>query len=134
VEAVFAFPVPGPQHPLGVLELYRRAPGPLDDTELNVASLYAEAIGYVIEAALPAAGSPTEKATTAEAALVDPSNPFSRSEVFVASGVVAVQLDVSVDEGLARIRAHAYAHDLSITGVSADIVAGRLALPPHGGP
>jgi hypothetical protein len=134
VEAVFAFPVPGPQHSLGVLELYRRAAGPLNDTELNVASLYAEAIGYVIRSALPDADSPTDTATKAEAALVDPSNPFTRSEVYVASGVVALQLDVSVDEGLARVRAHAYAYDLAITAVAADIVAGRLSLSANGEP
>jgi hypothetical protein len=54
--------------------------------------------------------------------------------VYVASGVVALQLDVSVDEGLARVRAHAYAYDLAITAAAADIVAGWLSLSANGEP
>lgn len=38
VQAVFAFPLTGPQHCLGVLELYRRAPGALDDEQLECAA------------------------------------------------------------------------------------------------
>jgi hypothetical protein len=42
--------------------------------------------------------------------------------------MVAVQLGVSADEGLARLRAYTYAQSRSITDVAADIVAKRLSL------
>jgi hypothetical protein len=128
VQAVFAFPVLAAQQSLGVLELYRRAPGALDDAQLGHASHCADVIGRIILAAVPRAGSPAETKLVAEAALLHANNPFNRSEVYVASGVVAVQLDVSADEALARIRAHAFAEGVSIASAVADIVAGRLSL------
>jgi GAF domain-containing protein len=55
VEAVFAFPMPGPQHSLGVLELYRRTAGALTDEQLNYAQLCAEVLGHAIVSTLPSA-------------------------------------------------------------------------------
>jgi GAF domain-containing protein len=129
VHAVFAFPVPGPQHPLGVLELYRRTRGPLGDDQLNYAALCADTIGHVIMAAVSPTLSPAEATLRAEAVLQRPSNPFARSEMQVAAEMVALQLNVSADEALIRIRAHAYARDESVTEASTDIMAGRLTLP-----
>ncbi|MFI9402303.1 hypothetical protein [Nocardia sp. NPDC052316] len=53
---------------------------------------------------------------------------FSRTEVYIAAGMVAVQLAVPSDEGLDRLRACAYAQRRSRTAVAADIVARRLPL------
>ena len=128
IGAIFAFPVPGPLHSLVVLELYRRAAGRLTDAQLNSAHLCAEQIGHTVVSSLPAAASPAETALLAEAALLHPGNPFNRSEVAVAAEMVALQLNVSSDEALARIRAHAYAQNLSVTLAAVDIMAGRLEL------
>jgi hypothetical protein len=64
----------------------------------------------------------------AEAAVVQPDNPFNRSEVSVAAEMVSLQLNISFDEALTRRRAHACAQDDSVTLAAADIMAGRLEL------
>jgi hypothetical protein len=126
VRAVFAFPVPGP---LGVLELYRRTPGPLSDDQIDIATACADAIGDIVRAQFQTNGQLIAEATgTAEAASLHPSNPFTRSRVHEAREVVAQQLDISPDEALARIRAHSYAQDLSTIEAAADILQGRFPL------
>ena len=42
--------------------------------------------------------------------------------------MVMVDLGVSLDEAMARMRAHAYAHERSLTDVARDIVDGSLNL------
>ena len=49
-----------------------------------------------------------------------------RTVLFQAQGMVMMQLDVSLADALARIRAHAYAHNRPLSEVAADIVARRL--------
>lgn len=135
VSAVFAFPVPGHRRPMGVLELYRREAGDLDVAELESASACAVAIGHTLmdnwDALTATAGSADlaiESAALHEAAVNGPSDPFSRSQVYVAAGMVAVQLAVPVDEGLDRLRAYAYGTGESVTEIAADIVARRLSM------
>jgi hypothetical protein len=129
VEAVFAFPVPGAHsESMGVLELYRRAPGPLSDDQVNSAATCGEAIGEIIRMHIPSTAGELDAATDAEPASLDYKNPFSRSAVYQASGMVALQLGISTGEALARIRAHAYAQGVPITHAAADIVAQRFSI------
>ena len=51
-----------------------------------------------------------------------------RAQVHQASGMVSIQLEISVAEALLRIRAHAFTTGLPIGVVAADIVARRLRL------
>jgi len=53
--------------------------------------------------------------------------------VHQATGMLSVQMAVSMDEALVRLRAHAFAHDKSVVEVSRDVVARRLRLSPEGG-
>jgi len=58
-----------------------------------------------------------------------------RSEVYQASGIVAVQLGVPAAEALLRMRAHAFAADQTLDAVAAAIVDRRLRLDePAPGP
>ena len=50
----------------------------------------------------------------------------SRARVHQATGMVMAQLSVSSDDGIALLRAHAYAHQQSLAATSADIIARRL--------
>ncbi|MEV0252401.1 GAF and ANTAR domain-containing protein [Nocardia sp. NPDC050712] len=133
VNAVFAFPVPGSRRPIGVLELYRTSVGGLTPTAQHSASGCALAIGKALRAdwqerALSAGG--VEFALEI-GELPDPSaeeEEFSRTEVYVASGMAAVQLGVSAEEGLDRLRAYSYAQSRSLAEVAADLVARRLSL------
>jgi GAF domain len=133
--AVFAFPVLSLERPLGVLELYRYTVGELSSTQQDSAAVCAGAIAGTLAsnwrnhlsgaidavAAIEAASSESDTPLTA-------GNRFSRAGVYVASGMVAVQLGVSADEGLDRLRAYTYAEGRSITEVAADIIAKRLSL------
>jgi hypothetical protein len=129
VEAVFAFPLPGVKHALGVLELYRKTPGELDEEQHSAAATCAEAIGHAILSNVPYRDIDVEAAVGVEAASLHSSNPFNRSELHIAAGMVAVHLHVSIDEALARIRAHAYSSGTAVSAAAGEIVARRLTLP-----
>ena len=51
-----------------------------------------------------------------------------RLEVYQAQRMVMVDLGVSIDEAMARIRGHAYAEGRHLSDVAKDIVAGKLRL------
>ncbi|MEV0334419.1 GAF and ANTAR domain-containing protein [Nocardia sp. NPDC050717] len=126
VQAIYAFPVPGNGSPLGVLELHRGTAGDLSAAEEESGMACATAIGRLLE-------SDVDRLAVA-AELEDPGlvigadDEFSRALVFNASGMVAVQLAVSAEEGLARLRAYCFATGRPIGDVAADIVARRLSL------
>ncbi len=132
-EAVFAFPVPGPEQAIGVLELYRRSSGDLEPRQYESATMCATAVGQTLmshwERQLPMA---VDTAAAIDAASVaaepSPADTYSRADVYIAAGMVAVQLDISVADGLDRLRAYSYANNRSIKDVAADIVGRRLSL------
>lgn len=133
--AVFAFPVLAPSHALGVLELYRRTTGDMDAGQRESASVCARAIADTLlvnwathlSGAIDAVAA-IEAASSDPDAPLTPGNQFSRARVYIASGMVAIQLGVSADEGLDRLRAYTYAQGRSISDVAADLVAKRLSL------
>jgi hypothetical protein len=139
VGAVFAFPVPGQDHPIGVLELYRHTSGDdLNEDELQSAMVCAIAIGHTLQlnwdAHLTAAAdveAAIEAAAVAGARLDQPDNPFTRSQVHVAAGMIAVQLAITTAEALDRLRAHSYANRRSIALVAGDVVARRTSFRGH---
>jgi hypothetical protein len=45
--------------------------------------------------------------------------------------VIAAQLATTAEEGLSRLRAHAYAYHRPLSEVAADVVAGRLHFDQH---
>jgi AmiR/NasT family two-component response regulator len=51
-----------------------------------------------------------------------------RMVVHQAAGVAMVQLDTTIEEAMARLRATAYAEDVSINALAADVVSGRRRL------
>lgn len=134
VAAVFAFPIPGELRPMGVLELYRRTVGALTEHELGSARVCATAIRAGLEAnwrtQVTRSGGPSAAVQAAAlhgVAAPTPEDPFTRSQVHVAAGMVAVQLKESTRDGLARLRAYAYTHRRSVLAVAADVVSRRLS-------
>jgi hypothetical protein len=133
IAAVFAYPIPGPGQPMGVLELYRRTEGALSEQEHQSALLCATALERTLQSnwAEHLMQSADEEAAIDAAALSGnvpgPPDPFTRSQVYVAAGMVAVQVMESTADALARLRAHAYAQGRSISAVAADVVARRLS-------
>jgi len=118
VRAVFALPLQWGAVNLGVLDLYRLQPGALDDAQLR------DAIAAADAAALMMLGLRTDP----DHGGVDwlDHAVAHRAEIHQAAGMVSVQLDVTVAEALARMRAHAFVHDRLLIDVACDVVARRL--------
>ena len=121
VRAVFGFPLQVGAVRLGALNLYRDQPGPMTDDQyadsLVLAGLAARAVLAMQAHASPGALAPE---------LEEGAN--FRFVVHQASGMVAVQLGVSVGEALVRLRAYAFAGDQLVADVAEAIVARKLRL------
>jgi hypothetical protein len=123
VGAVFAFPLQVGAARLGVMDVYRHSPGLLSEESLAQAVTFAE---VAVEMLLDAQGHAVvgEVAEGLDRAL------DSHYVIYQAQGMTMVDLGASLADALARMRAHAYAHERSLQEIARDIVAGRLHLTP----
>ena len=126
--AVFAFPLAVGAIRAGTLGLYRDRPGPLAGRQLGDALLFADA------ATLLLLNAQTDGSPVAESDRQPADFPWHRAEIDQATGMLTEQLGVSIADAFARLRAYAYANDLRLSDVAADIVARRLRLHPGPGP
>jgi ANTAR domain/GAF domain len=124
--AVYALPVTVANMPAGSLTLFRVRPGSLDPAELAGSFVVAEF------AALPLLDMMSE---ALDAAVTEPGSSawaelgvLSRVEVNQATGVLIAQLDIEPPDALIRLRAYAFAHDMSGSEVARDVIAHRLTL------
>lgn len=126
VRAVFGFPLQVGAVRLGALNLYCDRPGPLTDDQhadaLVMADVAAQAI-LVLQADAP----PGKLASELEA------GADFHHVVHQASGMVAVQLQISVGQALIRLRAYAFGNDRPLTEVARDVVARRLRFDARSG-
>lgn len=119
VRAVFAFPLQVGASRLGVLDVFRDRVGPLTWQSLAMCLTFAQvAVTSLLDG-------------QERAGLNDADDGFDgglgpRTVLFQAQGMVMIQLEVSLADALARIRAHAYAENRPLSEVAADIVARRL--------
>ncbi len=121
--AVFAFPLQAGAIRVGVLSLYRAQPGPLTPGELADTLVFAGfALQLVLDAAAGISGSPEYRPLDG---LQD-----SRAEVYQATGMISVQLGVSLEEAFARLRAHAFAASIPLGDVAKDVANRRLRMRP----
>jgi ANTAR domain len=128
VSAVFAFPLVMGAIRAGTMGLHRSSPGPLTRAQLGDCLLLADAATVLL---LDGAHSDGDGA--AGGAGLDGQAPdlaAHRAEIDQATGMLTVQLGVSVTEAFARLRAYAYGQDRRLADVADDIVARRLRLPP----
>jgi hypothetical protein len=117
-QAVFALPLRAGGLEVGVLDLYRDTPGPLDGQQLTDALDFADAVTDLLLAeALPDA---EPEAGTGDGCWAE------RAVVHQATGMVSVQLGVPVTEAFVRLRAHAFAAERGLDEVAEDVVARRL--------
>jgi hypothetical protein len=135
VNALFTFPVPDGRRPMGVLELYRRAGGGLAPGECKSATVCAVAIARKMQsnwktyvARVGDAERALDSAAVVDAARSQSADPFTRTQIHVAAGMVALQLGVSTGESVDRLRAYSYASRRSLSSIAADIIARRLSL------
>jgi hypothetical protein len=119
VHAIFAFPLRVGAVRIGVLDLYRDTPGQLTTLELADAVAFADAATILMLYLQEHPGPDGENS-----ALTGPID--SQAEVHQATGMITVQLGVSLTAALLRLRAHAYDSGQSVTDVAADVVGRRL--------
>ena len=118
IRAVFAFPLQAGAARVGAMDVYRDEVGTLSEEALAVALTFAEV------ATLTLLDARHGRSVLAEDAVDD------HVEVFQAQGMVMVQLDVSLTEAIARLRAHAFASNRRLSDVARDVVRGNLELEP----
>ena len=117
--AVFGFPMHIGDVKLGVLDLYRDEPGPLTDEQ------HADALAMADIAAAQRSDRAGGRAAGELAAELESESSFPYV-VHQASGMVAVQLGISVGQALVRLRAHAFGNDQSLREVADAVVASTL--------
>jgi hypothetical protein len=125
-QAMFALPLQAGAIRVGVLSLYRKVPGPLSAGELADVLVFADiALQLLLDASAGISGSPTYL----------PLDTLSerRAVVYQATGMISVQLGVSLAEALARLRAHAFASSAALGDIAGEVVSGRLRFDPGGG-
>lgn len=121
VRAVFGFPLEVGAARLGSLNLYRDEPGSMTDEE------YADALVLSRVAARALLTMQAQAPPGALATELEEGANF-RFVVHQASGMVSVQLGVTVGEALARLRAYAFGNDWALTMVAEAVVARQLRL------
>jgi hypothetical protein len=122
--AIFALPLQAGAIRVGVLSLYRALPGPLSAGELADVLVFADvALQLLLDAASGITGS---------AGYRPPLEGLSdrRAMVYQATGMVSVQLGVSLEEALARLRARAFISGTALGDIAGDVVSRRLRFDP----
>ncbi len=126
VSAIFVLPVAVASCYVGALDLYRNRRGALNNEALRGGLLAAEL------AALPLLDLMSADVDWASAAQGDDGwdqlASLERVEVYQATGMLMAALGVSPAEALVRLRAHAYANDMTASEVAWAIVERRLRL------
>ena len=125
VQAVFALPIEINSAQVGALDLFRRAAGPLSETQLAgglLAARIAEAplLDLINEAIVAGADGQGRDAKQMPR--------LARVEVYQATGMIMGRLDVGPDEALMRLRGHAFSHNMTASEVAWEIVQRRLVL------
>ncbi len=125
--ALFAFPLQAGAIRAGVLSLYRARPGPLTPQHLADALALADiALQLLLDGTSGISG------VTGYRPLDGLSD--SHAEVYQATGMISVQMGVSLEEALVRLRAHAFAASTPLDDVAGDVVSRLLRFDPEPGP
>jgi len=125
--AMFSLPLQAGAIWMGVLSLYRVVPGSMTAEELADVLVFADiALQMVLDGAAGISGSPGYQPLDG---LSD-----SRAEVYQATGMISVQLGVTLEEAFVRMRAHAFASGAALGAVADDVVSRQLRLSRDPGP
>jgi hypothetical protein len=119
VRAVFCLPLQQGAVSLGVLDLYADRGGPLEADRLAMGVAFARAATDVL-----LDGDTVDRAGELDAGLS--ASFVDRARIHQAQGMVMVDLQVSLAEALARMRARAFASDASLLDVADQVIAGIL--------
>jgi len=124
VRATFAFPLLVGAARFGVLHLHSPRVRTLTTREIAISLLLTElAMEIVLDAFAPVG----EPMPSKEPLL---GSPDRRDQIYQAQGMLMVELGISLEEALARMRALAFSSGQELANVAADIVARRTHLEP----
>ncbi len=125
VRSVFSFPLQEGAVSFGVLELYADRTGPLDPDSLAMAAAFARAATEVIldGGAITADGE-------LDSGIRD--SVRSRAPIHQAQGMVMVDLGISLAEALTRMRARAFARNVTLLELAYEVIAGTLTTETWG--
>jgi hypothetical protein len=122
VRAVFAFPLRIGAINVGALDLYRDQPGDLDTDQLPAALMAADAAALAVlnlDSPYPPGASDLDART------------LNQPQVHQATGMVQVQLDVSIEDAFLMLRARAFTTGRPLVDVAIDVVERRLRFSPE---
>jgi GAF domain-containing protein len=119
VLAVFSFPLQLGAVRFGVLTCTRAAAGPLATDEVTACLIFADVATELLLDSSPTGSQPDPDLRAALR---------GRTEVYQAQGMVMVDLGVTLEVALARMRAAAFSEGISLQELAAGIVAGRRTL------
>jgi hypothetical protein len=119
--ALFVFPLRIGAIGVGTMLAHRGAPGALAAGQISDVLALADAVTLALLHRQSLAPADSEQPGSGWAQPVT-----YRAEVHQATGMVSVQLRVTLAEALVRLRAHAWAQDRLLADVAADVVARRL--------
>jgi hypothetical protein len=125
VRGVFAFPVRVATTRVGALDLFRRQARPFDD-EVLVGAEWASHLAALPLLALMTAQ--VDWASIGDGGVWSQLESLERIEVYQATGMVQVQLDVDAAEALIRLRGYAFSHGMTVSEVAWAVVERRLVM------
>jgi len=121
VRAAFAFPLTMGSATVGVAGLYDTTPRSFSEADLRTASHLARSVTIpAVKAALRFAAH--DSATNGDDVADTRDVPELRSELHQATGMISAQLDVTMTEAFARLRAYAVASERSMVAIARDVV------------
>lgn len=126
IGALFALPLQWGAVNLGVLDLYRIAPGEFGDAQWRDAVAAADTAALMLLGQRTSPRAPDALLHSGDAGGWLEDGLGHRAEVHQATGMVLVQLGISATDALARLRAHAFAHQRLLIDVARDVVDRRL--------
>jgi hypothetical protein len=125
VRAVFGFPLQVGSVRLGALNLYRDRPGPLTDDQHADALVLSDLVAQSV-LVLQATAQPGALAAELE------EGADLHFTVHQASGMVSVQLGVSVGQALIRLRAYAFSNGIPLSEVAESVITRTLRFAATG--
>jgi hypothetical protein len=120
--SVVAFPLPEDLRGFGAMDLYLTHPVGIVTFDAMEASCVAE----LISAQLSHVASWTQWTELQGPPWADTEAARQRAQVWMATGMVTLALQLEASDALAMLRSHAYAADRTVDALAADIVFGRL--------
>ncbi|WP_169816322.1 GAF and ANTAR domain-containing protein [Nocardia miyunensis] len=117
IGAMFAFPLQVGGIRIGALDLCRRQTGPLPTRMNTNVTLLASLISYTLVEDL-----------IGDDGFEIPSFTTSNRDINVATGMIAAQLGITIDEAFVRLRAAAFAAERPLADIARDVLERRLDL------